>query len=115
MQLVRDGDLVLMDAGTEYSGYCSDLTRTWPVSGTFTPQQRDVYEVVHDTHRLVKHPYQLMHCALVGGSTLHSPKVWRSVYSDEQPQLWIVLAINQTQEMAECAGNAWRRASRALR
>ena len=55
MQLVRDGDLVLMDAGNEYFGYCSDLTRTWPVSGVFTTQQRDVYEVVRDTHRSAKH------------------------------------------------------------
>lgn len=51
MQLAHDGDLVLMDAGNEYFGYCSDLTRTWPVSGAFSTQQRDVYEVVRDTHR----------------------------------------------------------------
>ena len=56
MQLAHDGDLVLMDAGNEFYGYCSDLTRTWPVSGAFSPQQRDVYEVVRDTHRSAKHP-----------------------------------------------------------
>ena len=55
MQLAHDGDLVLMDAGNEYFGYCSDLTRTWPVSGTFSTQQRDVYEVVRDTHRSATH------------------------------------------------------------
>ena len=40
------GDLVLMDAGCEYYGYVSDVTRTWPVSGKFTPAQRDLYEAV---------------------------------------------------------------------
>ncbi|KAK9822676.1 hypothetical protein WJX81_007251 [Elliptochloris bilobata] len=50
-KMAQDGDLLLMDAGNEYYGYCSDVTRTWPVSGAFSPQQRDVYEVVRDTHR----------------------------------------------------------------
>ena len=40
------GDLVLMDAGCEYYGYVSDVTRTWPVSGKFSPAQRDLYEAV---------------------------------------------------------------------
>ena len=35
-----------MDAGCEYYGYVSDVTRTWPVSGKFTPAQRDLYEAV---------------------------------------------------------------------
>lgn len=38
-----------MDAGCEYHGYVSDVTRTWPVNGTFTPAQRDLYEVVRGT------------------------------------------------------------------
>ena len=36
-----------MDAGCEYHGYVSDVTRTWPVSGQFTAIQRDLYGVVH--------------------------------------------------------------------
>ena len=39
-QLVRDGELVLMDAGCEYHGYASDITRTWPVSGMKEMGQR---------------------------------------------------------------------------
>jgi Xaa-Pro aminopeptidase len=40
-------DLVLLDAGAERpSGYCGDVTRTWPVSGAFSPEARDVYDVV---------------------------------------------------------------------
>ena len=45
---LRDGDLLLIDAGAEYDGYASDITRTFPVNGKFSPQQRDLYGVVLD-------------------------------------------------------------------
>ena len=35
-----------MDGGCEYHGYVSDITRTWPVSGKFTPTQKELYNVV---------------------------------------------------------------------
>ena len=43
---VKDDDLVLIDAGAEVDFYCADITRTWPISGKFTPEQRAVYEIV---------------------------------------------------------------------
>ena len=43
---MADGDLLLIDAGCELEGYASDITRTFPVGGRFTPAQRDVYELV---------------------------------------------------------------------
>ena len=43
---LRDGDLVLIDAGCELDYYASDVTRTLPVSGRFSPEQRAVYEIV---------------------------------------------------------------------
>jgi Xaa-Pro aminopeptidase len=43
---LRDGDLVLIDAGAEHAGYAADITRTFPVNGEFSGPQRAVYEVV---------------------------------------------------------------------
>jgi Xaa-Pro aminopeptidase len=45
-QPLRDGTLVLIDAGAEYAGYASDVTRCYPVGGRFQGAARDVYEVV---------------------------------------------------------------------
>jgi len=44
--VIAEGELVLVDAGCEVSGYASDITRTWPVSGKFSDQQREIYELV---------------------------------------------------------------------
>lgn len=43
---VNDGDLILIDAGAEYQGYASDITRTFPANGVFSQAQRDIYNVV---------------------------------------------------------------------
>jgi Xaa-Pro aminopeptidase len=43
-----DGDLVLIDAGCELQGYAADITRTFPVSGSFSPEQKQVYQIVLD-------------------------------------------------------------------
>lgn len=45
-RVLRDGDLVLIDAGPEIRGYASDVTRTFPVSAAFSPLQRELYELV---------------------------------------------------------------------
>jgi Xaa-Pro aminopeptidase len=44
--VLQDGDLLLIDAGCELDYYASDVTRTFPVNGRFTPEQRAVYEIV---------------------------------------------------------------------
>ncbi|KAJ6543936.1 peptidase M24 [Mycena capillaripes] len=44
--LIRENEVLLIDAGCEYNGYASDITRSFPASGTFTPPQRDLYAAV---------------------------------------------------------------------
>jgi len=44
--VLQEGDLVLIDAGCELEGYAADITRTFPVSGKFSPEQKALYEVV---------------------------------------------------------------------
>lgn len=43
----REGDLVVIDVGAEYHGYTADVTRTIPVSGRYSPEQRQIYEIVY--------------------------------------------------------------------
>jgi Xaa-Pro aminopeptidase len=43
---LRDGELLLVDAGAEYKGYASDITRTFPISGRYSQGQREIYDLV---------------------------------------------------------------------
>jgi Xaa-Pro aminopeptidase len=45
---MQAGDVVVVDIGAEYGGYSADVTRTYPVSGRFTPRQREIYQIVLD-------------------------------------------------------------------
>ncbi len=71
---LQDGQLVVVDIGSVFEGYCSDLTRTYPVSGKFTPRQKELYELVLDVQnyiadlakpgmylRSAQHPEQSLH------------------------------------------------------
>lgn len=53
-QECRDGELVLMDFGAEYGGYCADLTRTVPVNGKFSKRQKTVYNACLHLHDYAK-------------------------------------------------------------
>jgi Xaa-Pro aminopeptidase len=47
-RLMNAGEVVVMDIGASYRGYAADVTRTVPISGTFTPDQRAIYQIVRD-------------------------------------------------------------------
>ncbi len=50
-QTLKDGDLLLIDAGAEYDYYASDITRSFPVNGRFSTEQRKIYELVLEAQR----------------------------------------------------------------
>ncbi|MDZ4793450.1 MAG: Xaa-Pro aminopeptidase [Bacteroidota bacterium] len=50
----KDGEMILMDFGAEYGGYCADLTRTIPVNGKFTRRQKNVYNACLHLHDFAK-------------------------------------------------------------
>lgn len=68
---MRDGDLVLIDAGCEYQMYAADVTRTFPVNGRFSPEQKAVYDIVLRAQQAaveklhVGEPWQASHDASV--------------------------------------------------
>ena len=49
--LMQDGGLLLIDAGAEADYYTADITRTWPINGRFSPEQREVYQIVLDAQK----------------------------------------------------------------
>jgi len=53
-QQCKDGELILMDFGAEYGGYCADLTRTVPVNGKFSKRQKEVYNACLHLHDYAK-------------------------------------------------------------
>ncbi len=48
---LKEGELILIDSGAEYDYYCSDITRTFPISGKFSKEQKEVYEIVLDANK----------------------------------------------------------------
>lgn len=55
---VQAGDLVLMDFGADLDHLCMDITRTWPASGKFTPEQREIYRVVLEVEKACIEAYR---------------------------------------------------------
>ena len=74
-RIMRDGDLVVIDIGGEYAYYTADITRTYPVSGKFSPRQREIYRLVLDCQSAAANEFK------VGVSTLGSlNRVARDVF-----------------------------------
>lgn len=51
--VMKNGDLVVVDIGAEYDQYCADITRTYPVSGTFTQRQKEIYNIVLEAQEYI--------------------------------------------------------------
>lgn len=52
-QVIANGELVLLDLGSAYNHYCADISRTFPINGTFTKRQKEIYNVVLEAQKLV--------------------------------------------------------------
>jgi len=50
-RFMQDGEVLLMDVGASYRGYAADVTRTMPINGTFSPEQREIYGIVLDAQK----------------------------------------------------------------
>jgi Xaa-Pro aminopeptidase len=50
-RFMRDGEVLLMDVGASYRGYAADVTRTMPINGRFSPEQREIYGIVLDAQK----------------------------------------------------------------
>ena len=61
-QPLRDRLNILMDAGAEYECYCADITRTFPLSGQFTPESQTIYDIVQEMQSSC---YEMMHAGML--------------------------------------------------
>lgn len=52
--LIHDGDMILLDLGSMYEGYCSDITRTYPANGKYTERQKAIYNIVLEANKAVQ-------------------------------------------------------------
>lgn len=63
----KSNEIILIDAGAEYNGYAADITRSWPIGGTFSDAQKEIYEIVLDAQEKaidacrVGNPYNMPH------------------------------------------------------
>jgi Xaa-Pro aminopeptidase len=87
----KDGDLLLMDFGANYGGYCADLTRTIPVNGKFTERQKVVYNACLHLHNYAK-------TILKPGITL---KDYTDLVGDEATKVFVEIGLLTEEEAAK--------------
>lgn len=85
----KDGDLLLMDFGANYGGYCADLTRTIPVNGKFTDRQKEVYNACLHLHNYAKG-------ILKPGITI---KDYTDKVGDEATKVFVEIGLLTTEEV----------------
>ena len=98
-RVMRDGELLLIDAATSFDHYAADVTRTMPVSGTFTPAQRELYQLVRDAQEAYVRPMK------DGVPESASSGAARAVYNDGLRRLGLIESDSATfdpQPGAQC-------------
>jgi Xaa-Pro aminopeptidase len=76
--VMKSGDVVVIDAAGEFSMYASDITRTMPINGKFTPRQREIYEIVLGAQRAAAAAF-IAGKSKLGGVTQRGPGVTDSL------------------------------------
>jgi Xaa-Pro aminopeptidase len=76
--VMKSGDVVVIDAAGEFSMYASDITRTMPINGKFTPRQREIYEIVLGAQRAAAAAF-IAGRSKLGGITQRGPEVTDSL------------------------------------
>ncbi|MEO6208965.1 MAG: Xaa-Pro peptidase family protein [Gemmatimonadaceae bacterium] len=100
-RFMQAGDLVVMDIGASYRGYAADVTRTVPVSGTFTPEQRAIYQLVRDA----QHAAELT--AKIGATYSQMDAAANRVLGEGLSKLGLIESANATFDAAgaDCSRN----------
>lgn len=82
-------DLVLMDLGAEYRGYTADVTRTIPANGKFTPEQKDIYDLVYEAQQAGIEKYTI-------GTSMREPgQVARKIINQGLFELGIIKSVDE--------------------
>jgi Xaa-Pro aminopeptidase len=89
----RSGDLVLIDVGANYANYNADLTRTYPVSGRFTPRQRAVYDAV----------LRVLKSSIARAKPGTTPRDWKRAAQLDMNEELLKLGLLTTEQVAKDA------------
>lgn len=89
---LKDGELLLIDAGCEYNYYASDISRTFPINGKFTTKQKDIYQIVLDAQEyaigIVRPGITLGEIHEKTGRKLIKGLVDLGIYSKNKKNIW---------------------------
>jgi len=87
---MQAGDVVVMDVGALYQGYAADVTRTIPVSGTFTPEQRTIYQIVREAQAAAEREVR------AGAPVANSNRVVREILARRLAELGLIESPDAT-------------------
>lgn len=82
--LAKDGDLILFDLGSSLNMYCSDISRTYPINGKFSPRQKELYNIVLNAQN------EVFKACKPGVSTLELNNIVKSYYAKELKRIGLI-------------------------